>query len=295
MHVVVSWGNALHVGSKSCLYKFSELILSVGSQLRPRTLNILIDWLIRFISGCRNAMMSLSRNSTRTSSELTQDISGRCASLESETAILLAYLSRKKLSKLCTVLSLLTPHRDMHVYVLPGCRPCVAVSLCKEEGDSIPLAPTAPYKESLNQDGFQQLLTIRFPSVCCCCHNCMLLSYACCLVIGAWVIGKGLSPYLVVSNAGLSHECLQWMVNELSLPEMLKILGANGWESVVDKVCKNKIPMQRPNKNLSRLYKPALFSTETPRHTDDKLWQITGKIPNIAWLTTDHTMIGFSL
>jgi len=33
----------LHVGSKSCLYEFTELnFLSVGSQLPPRTLNILI-------------------------------------------------------------------------------------------------------------------------------------------------------------------------------------------------------------------------------------------------------------
>jgi len=32
------------VGSKSCLYEFTELnFLSVGSQLPPRTLNILID------------------------------------------------------------------------------------------------------------------------------------------------------------------------------------------------------------------------------------------------------------
>ena len=49
MHVVVSLGNALHVGSKSCLYEFTELnFLSVGSQstLPLRTLNIywLIDW-----------------------------------------------------------------------------------------------------------------------------------------------------------------------------------------------------------------------------------------------------------
>jgi len=37
-------GNALHVGSKSCLYEFTELnFLSVGSQLPPRTLNILIE------------------------------------------------------------------------------------------------------------------------------------------------------------------------------------------------------------------------------------------------------------
>ena len=44
MHVVVSLGNALHVGSQSCLYEFTELnFLSVGSQLPPRTLNILID------------------------------------------------------------------------------------------------------------------------------------------------------------------------------------------------------------------------------------------------------------
>ncbi len=47
MHVVVSLGNALHVGSKSCLYEFTELnFLSVGSQLPPRTLITLIDWLI---------------------------------------------------------------------------------------------------------------------------------------------------------------------------------------------------------------------------------------------------------
>ena len=39
MHVVVSLGNALHVGNKSCLYEFTELnFLSVGSQLPPRTL-----------------------------------------------------------------------------------------------------------------------------------------------------------------------------------------------------------------------------------------------------------------
>jgi hypothetical protein len=44
MHVVVSLGNALHVGNKSCLYEFTELnFLSVGSQLPPRTLNILIE------------------------------------------------------------------------------------------------------------------------------------------------------------------------------------------------------------------------------------------------------------
>ncbi len=44
MHVVVSLGNALHVGSKSCLYEFTELnFLSVGSQLPPRNLNTLID------------------------------------------------------------------------------------------------------------------------------------------------------------------------------------------------------------------------------------------------------------
>jgi len=36
----------LHVGSKSCLYEFTELnFLSVGSQLPPRTLNISIDYL----------------------------------------------------------------------------------------------------------------------------------------------------------------------------------------------------------------------------------------------------------
>ena len=42
--VVVSLGNVLHVGSKFCLYEFTELnFLSVGSQLPPRKLNILID------------------------------------------------------------------------------------------------------------------------------------------------------------------------------------------------------------------------------------------------------------
>ncbi len=42
--MVVSLGNALHVGSKFCLNEFTELnFLSVGSQLAPRTLNILID------------------------------------------------------------------------------------------------------------------------------------------------------------------------------------------------------------------------------------------------------------
>ena len=47
MHVVASLGNALHVGSTSCLYEFTELnFLSVGSQLPPRTLNILTDRLI---------------------------------------------------------------------------------------------------------------------------------------------------------------------------------------------------------------------------------------------------------
>ena len=44
MHVEVSLGNALHVGSKPCLYEFTELnFLSVGSQLPPRTLNTLIE------------------------------------------------------------------------------------------------------------------------------------------------------------------------------------------------------------------------------------------------------------
>jgi len=48
--VVVSLGNALHIGSKSCLYEFTELnFLSVGSQLPPRTLNILIDRLILIV------------------------------------------------------------------------------------------------------------------------------------------------------------------------------------------------------------------------------------------------------
>ncbi len=37
LHVVVSLGNVLHVGSKSCLYEFTELnFLSVGSQLAPK-------------------------------------------------------------------------------------------------------------------------------------------------------------------------------------------------------------------------------------------------------------------
>ena len=37
MLVVVSLGNALHVGSKFCLYEFTELnFLSVGSQLPPQ-------------------------------------------------------------------------------------------------------------------------------------------------------------------------------------------------------------------------------------------------------------------
>ena len=49
MHVVVSLGNALHVGSKSCLYEFTEPnFLSVGSQLPPRTLELLIDSLIDY-------------------------------------------------------------------------------------------------------------------------------------------------------------------------------------------------------------------------------------------------------
>ena len=45
IHAVVSLGNALHVGSKSCLYEFTELnFLSVGSQLPPQNINyILID------------------------------------------------------------------------------------------------------------------------------------------------------------------------------------------------------------------------------------------------------------
>ncbi len=47
MHVVVSLGNSLHVGSRSCLYEFMERnFLSVGSQLPPRTLNTLVDGLI---------------------------------------------------------------------------------------------------------------------------------------------------------------------------------------------------------------------------------------------------------
>ena len=37
MHVVVSLGNALHVGSKSCLYEFTELnFFSVVAQLSPQ-------------------------------------------------------------------------------------------------------------------------------------------------------------------------------------------------------------------------------------------------------------------
>ncbi len=44
------------------------------------------------------------------------------------------------------------------------------------------------------------------------------------------------------------------MVSELSLPEMLKILGANGWKSVAAKVCKNKIPMKHPDKNFPDNY-----------------------------------------
>ncbi len=44
MHVVVSLRNALHVGSKFCLYEFTELnLLSVGSQLPPRTLKYIDD------------------------------------------------------------------------------------------------------------------------------------------------------------------------------------------------------------------------------------------------------------
>lgn len=51
---------------------------------------------------------------------------------------------------------------------------CVAhfVEICKEEGHRIPLALSTPYKESVNQDGFQQLLTIRFSGTCCCCCDC---------------------------------------------------------------------------------------------------------------------------
>ena len=46
MHVVVSLGNALHVGSKFCLYELTELnLLSVESHPPPRTLNTLVDWL----------------------------------------------------------------------------------------------------------------------------------------------------------------------------------------------------------------------------------------------------------
>ncbi len=40
IHVVVFLGNALHVGSKCCLFEFTELnFLSIGSQLPPRTFN----------------------------------------------------------------------------------------------------------------------------------------------------------------------------------------------------------------------------------------------------------------
>ena len=53
MHVVVYLGNALHVGSKSCLYEFTELkFLSVGCQLPPRTLNILMEQCVH-MSPCR--------------------------------------------------------------------------------------------------------------------------------------------------------------------------------------------------------------------------------------------------
>ena len=53
MHVAVYLGNALHVGSKSCLYEFTELkFLSVGSQLPSRTLNILIEQCVH-MSPCR--------------------------------------------------------------------------------------------------------------------------------------------------------------------------------------------------------------------------------------------------
>jgi len=43
-HVVAPDDCALHVGSKFCLYEFTELnFLSIGSQLPPRTLKTLID------------------------------------------------------------------------------------------------------------------------------------------------------------------------------------------------------------------------------------------------------------
>ena len=65
---------------------------------------------------------------------------------------------------------------------------CVAlfVEICKGEGHSIPLALSTPYKKSLNQDGFQQLLTISVPGTCCYCRECMF-SPVCCPVHEAWL------------------------------------------------------------------------------------------------------------
>lgn len=44
------------------------------------------------------------------------------------------------------------------------------------------------------------------------------------------------------------------MVGELSLPEMLKILGANGWKSDAARVRNNKIPMNHPDKTFPDNY-----------------------------------------
>ena len=80
---------------------------------------------------------------------------------------------------------------------------CVAlfVEICKEEGHSIPLALSTPYKKSLNQDGFQQLLTISVPGTCCCCRDCML-SPVCCPVHEAWLFTE--------RRVALSH-CFQYL------------------------------------------------------------------------------------
>lgn len=44
------------------------------------------------------------------------------------------------------------------------------------------------------------------------------------------------------------------MVGELSLPEMLKILGANGWKSDAARVRNSKIPMKHPDKTFPDNY-----------------------------------------
>ena len=44
------------------------------------------------------------------------------------------------------------------------------------------------------------------------------------------------------------------MVGELSSPELLKILGANGWKSDAARVRNNKIPMQHPDKTFPDTY-----------------------------------------